>query len=579
MPRAQVPFAGTARQGRCVSAKMIKTLSMYVRHKFAARSFFLCAIIFSLFVRAGAAYSQQPTLTPTETPTGEITPTFPTALTTAVTETATPGQTATDIIPSATEQRSGPRRRVLVKISPNARIVNVMSRMGEYGTVVRNSALAEVGVFVLEVPEDDFEKQLVTLGNLSGVGYVEPDYPVQALDTIPNDPSFPNQYALQAIRAPQGWDISTGSPSVTIAIVDSGVDLGHPDLAGKLVQGIDFVNNDAIPQDDYGHGTHVAGIAAAQTNNGIGIAGVSWGARILPIKVLDAFGQGSFSNVAAGIIWATDRGAQVINLSVGGANYSQILADAVSYADQRGVLLVASAGNAGSNFVLYPAHLPQVMAVAATNSSNQRAGFSNYGPEIDIAAPGEAILSLWPGGYNTLSGTSMAAPYVSGLAAVLFGVENNAAAVRNDMEASALDLAPAGVDIYTGAGLIQMDAALRRALRVPTSTTAPTQGGSGTGGGGGFIPANPVSTTLPTLTLTATFTALPAPVSATASLTVVPSSSPTLTLPQETVSLLTPGATPAQQRPDFRSPYFCGGILLISIGILIGFLVRRDRRF
>ena len=147
---------------------------------------------------------------------------------------------------------------------------------------------------------------------------VEPDYPVQALDTFPNDPSFASQYALTAIHAPQGWDISTGSSSVTIAILDSGVDLNHLDLAGKILQGYDFVNNDNVPFDDYGHGTHVAGIAAALGNNGLGIAGVSWGARILPVKILDASGNGSYSNVATGIIWATDQGAQIINMSLGG---------------------------------------------------------------------------------------------------------------------------------------------------------------------------------------------------------------------------------------------------------------------
>jgi thermitase len=188
------------------------------------------------------------------------------------TKTATPTQTEAIISSEATS-------RLLVKISSNARMRNVMTRMEPYGNVIESRELAKLGTFILEVQDNNFEERLVELGNISGVGYIEPDYPVQALDTIPNDPSFPAQYGLTAIHAPQGWDFSTGSPAVTIAILDSGVDIGHPEMVGKIVQGYDFVNSDNNPQDDYGHGTHVAGIAAAWGNNGLGIAGVSWGHR------------------------------------------------------------------------------------------------------------------------------------------------------------------------------------------------------------------------------------------------------------------------------------------------------------
>ncbi|HZM24944.1 MAG TPA: S8 family serine peptidase, partial [Anaerolineales bacterium] len=329
-------------------------------------------------------------------------------------------------------------------------------------------------------------------------------------------------------------------------------------MVGKVVQGYDFVNNDNNPQDDYGHGTHVAGIAAARGNNGLGIAGVSWGAQIMPVKVLNSFGQGSFSNVAASIIWATDHSAQIINMSLGGSNYSQILQDAVDYAARRNVLLVASSGNTNSNFILYPARLPQVIAVAATNANNQHASFSNYGAEIDIAAPGDNILSLWlGGGYSTFSGTSMATAYVSGLAAVLLGYDNNARTVRQHLEATALDISAAGWDMYTGAGLIQMDAAIRRALS-PTPAADPEianqQGG----------PIQFFASLTPIWTQTNLSTITPVPVTQTFTVTPGPSALSLPNLDEATQSVpFTPRPKEGGQKLDFQSPYFyCGSALI-----------------
>jgi subtilisin family serine protease len=152
------------------------------------------------------------------------------------------------------------------------------------------------------VPKGEVAEAIASLSDCPGVSYAEPDYIARMADTIPSDPGWANQYGLMAIRAPQNWDENTGSPAVTIAIVVTGVELSYEDLTGKIVPGYDFVYNDAIPQDDNGHGTHVAGIAAAITNNGIGVAGVSWGARIMPVKVLDASGAGSIANMSAGIV-------------------------------------------------------------------------------------------------------------------------------------------------------------------------------------------------------------------------------------------------------------------------------------
>ena len=384
------------------------------------------------------------------------------------------------------------------------------------------SEITSLGIYVLKIPRGAVEETVLNLRHQPGILLAEPNYYVYADDTIPSDPGFGSQYGLINIRAPQGWDLSTGATWVTIAVLDSGVDLSHPDLAYKTLPGYDFVNNDDIPQDDYGHGTHVAGIAAAASNNGAGITGVSWGANIMPLKVLNSSGGGTYANVAAGIVWATDHGAQVINMSLGGSYPSSVLEDAVNYAYTRGMVQVAAAGNSGSGTVLYPARYAPVIAVAATDNFNSHAGFSNYGPEVDLAAPGVSIYSLYPGGgYGYRSGTSMAAPFVSGLAAILIGLPGNydAGYVEGQMESAALDLGAAGWDVYYGAGLIQMDAALQ--LAIPPTPT-PT--------------ATPISTA--TYTTTSTFTLTPSP-TPTNTATSTPSATPTFT----STSTYTPSAT------------------------------------
>jgi thermitase len=337
------------------------------------------------------------------------------------------------------------------------------------------SEIDAIGAFVLRVPIGGVDAAISDLSQQADVVYVEPNYYVSSTEIAPNDPGWGDQYNMTAIRAPAGWALNTGAVWVTIAILDTGVDLAHPDLFVRILPGYDFVNNDNDPQDDHGHGTHVAAIAAASTNNGEGVAGVNWGANILPVKVLNSSATGTYANVAAGIVWATDNGAQVINLSLGGPAPSFVLNDAVNYAYQRGVILVASTGNAGAPSVLYPAAYDPVIAVGATDSGNNLAGFSNYGPEVDVVAPGVNIYSAFPGGgYGYRSGTSMAAPHVSGLAALLWGIPGNGPTrIRALIEASTLDLGSPGWDVFFGSGLIQMDAAILPAL--PTATPEATK--------------------------------------------------------------------------------------------------------
>jgi thermitase len=519
----------------------------------------LALLFVFLLVPAQGGLAQEPT---PATPTDEFVVTE--------TETSVPEQEA-----SPQPRYSGQVSRILVKITPQARIFSVVERAKGLGQVLQREELSKLGVFVVEVPVEEYETRKSQLLNVSGVAAVEPEQWVSATDTFPNDPGLANQYGLAAIRAPQGWDLATGSNSVVIAIVDSGVDYGHTDLSGKLTAGHNFVAcpNSALPcaflpQDDYGHGTHAAGIAAALTNNSTGVAGVSWGARVMPIKVLNSFGNGTYENVAAGIVWAVDHGAQIINLSLGGINPSAVLESAVQYAYSNNVLMVASSGNQGSSSVLYPARYPQVVAVGASNMNNLPANFSNYGPEVDLAAPGENIYSTWIGNsYQYRTGTSMSAPYVSGLAAVLFSYISGADAVRGVMESTALDIGPTGWDDYSGAGLIQMDAAL--ALVVPPTPTSLPSGQDG-GGGAGVVFGN-----LPTSTLTFTPPALLTPVTATQSTSTLTVESLTLTPTQSTISTVPAHADPPERWKVFLTPVFCGAIVMILVGVGLFWLVRR----
>lgn len=519
-----------------------------------------------------------------ETPSFRITETLtPTIVPSAITE---PG--ATDLPPTVTLSGDFVSDEILIRFRRNASKSAIESCIQTADAFILDE-INELAVFRLQVPDGRAAEAITRLTVCPGVRYVEPNYRVYIADTIPSDPHWNLQYGLINIRAPQGWDLSTGSQSVTIAILDSGVDLGHLDLAGKLVPGYDFVNNDASPQDDNGHGTHVAGIAAAASNNAVGIAGVSWGARIMPVKVLNVAGNGTFANVAAGIIWATDHGAQVINLSLGGNNPSQILLDAIDYAASRGVVLVAATGNAGSNFVLYPARYPQVIAVGATNSSNAHAGFSNYGPEVDLAAPGESIYSTLVGGYGYSSGTSMSAPFVSGLAAILRGIPGNGSPglIAFQMESTALDIGPPGIDEFHGHGLIQIDAAMRAALSASTATSTstggilPTMTSTSTntpppvsGGGGATVTMPPIGFD-PSAT-----PVVPSPPSGPATISPTPAttgtSSAVATESPEMFALNTPTPGPPNRSQDWLIP--CLGSFLILLGIFLFWMARSSSR-
>jgi len=340
---------------------------------------------------------------------------------------------------------------------------------------------------VVKVPEGRVGEKIKEYSKRRDVIYAEPNYIAYA-SMVPNDPYYSYQWHLDnpvygGIQTEEAWNISAGS-GVKVAVVDTGIRKGT-DLANTcFVSGYDFVNNDNDPTDDNGHGTHVAGTVAQSTNNALGVAGVAFNACLMPVKVLDSRGSGTYANVASGIRWAADNGVKVINLSLGGASSDNTLKEAVKYAYEKGVVVVAAAGNDGSAAVSYPAAYDDyVIAVGATRYDETLAYYSNYGPSLDLVAPGgdlnvdqnndgygDGVLQqtfqmrgrniTW--GYYFFQGTSMAAPHISGVAALL--VANGNATTPNEvriaLQETAEDLGSPGFDEIYGWGLVDAYAAL-----------------------------------------------------------------------------------------------------------------------
>ena len=293
---------------------------------------------------------------------------------------------------------------------------------------------------------------------------VEPIGTVQAFA----EPYRPFQWALDRLAYEEAWSTNDGT-GVIVAVIDTGVRATHEDLEGVVLPGTDFISpgGDGTIADHY-HGSHVAGIIAARPDNGRGVAGAAPGVRILPVRVLNSSGTGSTADVAAGIIWAVDNGAGVINLSLGSSADSATIRLAVDYAEDNDVLVVAAAGNSGhlGNPVTYPAAIDEVLAVSATASNDTKTYFSQYGPWIDLAAPGNGIQSLHGTAdnlYASSSGTSMASPYVAAAAALVRAEypDLTAAEVRALLESTAIDLGDPGIDDEFGHGLVDPLAAVQ----------------------------------------------------------------------------------------------------------------------
>ncbi len=380
---------------------------------------------------------------------------------------------------------------ILVKFRPSIPDEFIKATINIF-QVSEYKVIPHIEVFKIRVPENStVDEMLYLMRQHQYVEFAEPDYIAYKTET-PNDTLFGYQYALYNegqyvgppgspqgqssadIKATAAWEETKGSEDIIIAIVDTGIELTHPDLRNKIESsGYDFVNSDFEAEDDEGHGTFVAGIAAAETNNDEGMAGVAWNCKLLPVKVLDELGDGYYSWIIEGIIWAVDNEAAVVNLSLGGPADSYSLENAVQYAHQNDVVVAAAAGNEGSS-VLYPAAYDDYcLAVAATDYNDHRPAWSNFGAQVDVAAPGKWILSAYPTWltppgylpYGWGDGTSASTPHVSGLAALIKSIKPwiTADEIMYVIQYSADDVNESsnpGKDVFIGYGRINMEKAL-----------------------------------------------------------------------------------------------------------------------
>ncbi|HCC59315.1 MAG TPA: alkaline serine protease [Solibacterales bacterium] len=367
------------------------------------------------------------------------------------------------------------RGRLLVQAARNMDEQSMHKTLAAHGLVSHRS-IASLGVTVLEGPERTLDSAAAALLRSGQFTFVERDGVAHG-GGVPNDPDFPSQWHLATVQAANAWDVTSGSAGVTIAMIDSGVDGTHPDLATKLVPGWSFLTGTSNTSDVLGHGTATAGTAAAATNNGIGVAGLAANNTIMPLVVLNSSDYASYSDIASAITYAADHGVRIINISIGGSSASSTLQSAVDYAWNKGAVIFASAMNNSSSTPYYPAACNNVVAVSATEPNDTLATFSNYGTWIDLAAPGDNILTTNNGGgYGTWWGTSFASPIAAATAALVLSVNPSltASGLVSLLEQNSDDIGDPGYDQYFGWGRINAYRAVSAAGVAPAVAPPPT---------------------------------------------------------------------------------------------------------
>ena len=355
------------------------------------------------------------------------------------------------------EFRSG---EVLIGLKQGVSREFLLQHLGGLGFTIGDKRGANS--YLASGPDAELLELVAALKRVPGVEFAEPNFLLRASEAPEEDPKMWSQGGLMQIRAPQSWSRSTGR-NVVVAILDTGVNSSHEDLDRAVLPGVDLVNHDDDADDDHGHGTKCAGIVAARRGNGKGITGVAPDAQILPVKILGADGTGTYADLADGIRWAESHGADVISISAAGTAPSTYLKSAVRSAHEAGIVVVAAAGNNGAGTTVYPAAYDEVVGVGAINREEQLTDYSNFGPSVDIVAPGNAVLGAsMSGGYESITGTSASTPLVAGVAALVRGRTQSRrnSNVFSQLLDSAAAITSAERSVAVGAGMVDAERAV-----------------------------------------------------------------------------------------------------------------------
>ncbi|MGH3432180.1 MAG: S8 family serine peptidase [Thermocrispum sp.] len=415
------------------------------------------------------------------------------ALSIPATASAAPAASAAPVAAAKSAAKSISGDTVIVKFKSGASAQQKSAVQRLSGVLGKVASINGTGAVTLRVAGDP-RRAVERLNKSAAVEYAEVNA-VMTTQATPNDPQYGDMYGLHNtgqgggkadadIDAPEGWDAAglSGFPQtggVKVGIVDTGIMKAHEEFAGGRIADCGGVNDFGISliiiiigadptivddpakcEDDNGHGTHVAGTIAANTNNGKGVAGVAFNSPLAICKALNGSGSGTLDMVANCITWLNEKGAKIISMSLGGSSGSQTLQAAVQNATENGSLLIAAAGNSGNSSLSYPAAYPEVVSVAATDNKDAKASFSTFNSDVEVAAPGVNIVSSWnDGGYNTISGTSMATPHAAGVAAIIAGQGGGVATWRSKLQQSVDDLGAAGRDVNYGFGRVNLQKA------------------------------------------------------------------------------------------------------------------------